>query len=306
MSSVTAAAAHLAERASRAVEDAQWLERPAAAATGLVNRLLKPGTAKDVLSGTPIGHPLHPVAVTLPIGAWLGASWLDLTAGETGRAAAKSLIAFGTLAAVPAAAAGASDWSDTLGAERRVGMLHAALNDVALGLYAASWFARRSGSQARGVALALAGATVVGASGWLGGHLSYALGVGVDTTAFLSGPPDWTDVGSADDLPEGQPVGVTAGPTPVLLLRRGSAVLALSDRCTHRGAPLHEGPLVGDCIECPWHGSRFRLEDGQLERGPATQSQERYEARVVDGRVQVRQPGEQRALRSNPVGSGAA
>ncbi|MFE7416210.1 Rieske (2Fe-2S) protein [Rhodococcus sp. NPDC057529] len=74
-------------------------------------------------------------------------------------------------------------------------------------------------------------------------------------------------------------------------------------RCTHLGAPPHDGSLDDGCIECPWHGSRFDVADGRVARGPATRPQQVYEARVRDGRIQVRQPDEQRTLRTNPVAS---
>jgi nitrite reductase/ring-hydroxylating ferredoxin subunit len=89
-----------------------------------------------------------------------------------------------------------------------------------------------------------------------------------------------------------------------MLLRRNGTIYALNDRCTHRGGPLHEGTLIDDCIECPWHGSQFHLSDGSVARGPATTPQQSFEVRVDAGRVLVRRTGEQRALRTNAVGSG--
>jgi nitrite reductase/ring-hydroxylating ferredoxin subunit len=73
-----------------------------------------------------------------------------------------------------------------------------------------------------------------------------------------------------------------------VLVRRNGTIHALADRCGHRGGPLHEGELVGDCIECPWHGSRFRLDDGSVERGPTAYPQPVYEAREHAGRIEVR------------------
>jgi len=54
---------------------------------------------------------------------------------------------------------------------------------------------------------------------------------------------------------------------------------------------LHEGDLIGDCIECPLHGTLIRLEDGSLERGPSTYPQPVFEAREHNGRVEVRAAG---------------
>lgn len=261
-------------------------------------KLRPPGPVTDVLSGVPAGHPAHPVLVTVPLGAWTSTTVLDIVGEST---AARRTAGFGVLAALPAVATGFSDWMETDGAERRVGLVHAAVNDVGLVLQAASWWVRGRDRHALGVALSALGLAAVTVGGWLGGHLTYALGVGVDTTAFQKLPDDWTDVGALDELPEGTPVFVAAGDAPLVALRRGTRVSVLTDRCTHRGAPLHEGTLVDGCLECPWHGSRFDADTGAVVRGPATRPQVALQTRVRDGRVEVRQGDEPRTLRMNPV-----
>ena len=248
----------------------------------------RPGPLKDALSGTWLGHPLHPLLMLVPLGCWTSASFLDLAGGRGSQAAADRLLAAGVVSALPTAAAGASDWSDTEGAERRVGFVHALGNSAALVCFTASWVARKRGRRAKGVALALAGHAFAGFSGYLGGHLTYATGVGVDTTAFQSGPEDWTPVLDADEVPEGRAVGADVGGVRLLLVRDGSEVRALAARCTHRGGPLDEGDVADGCVTCPWHGSRFELATGDIARGPATSPQPAYETRVVAGRVEVR------------------
>jgi nitrite reductase/ring-hydroxylating ferredoxin subunit len=144
---------------------------------------------------------------------------------------------------------------------------------------------------------------VLSASGWLGGHLSYAQGVGVDTTVFENLPTEWTDALAESELPaDGAVTSVELGGIPILVTRRGSRIVAMADRCTHRGGPLHEGEVRADCVVCPWHGSAFSLDDGEVRSGPATRPQPLLDARVQDGRVQVRR-AEERTLRSNPVGN---
>lgn len=271
----------------------------------LVATLSKPlyaSTAvRNALSGTAAGHPLHPVLVVVPLGSWLGASYLDLTGGEQGRAAATKLVGLGVAAAIPAALSGTSDWVDTALAERRVGFVHAVGNELALGLYAGSWFARRRHRHGLGAALAAVGAVTLGVTGWLGGHLSYARGVGVDTTAFDHAAEEWVDVLREDELVDDQPTLVYDGKLPVLLVRTGGELHAIADRCTHRGAPLHEGELTDGCIVCPWHYSKFRVSDGQLIDGPATRNQRAYEVRTRYGSIQLRHTGEVGSLRSHPV-----
>lgn len=256
---------------------------------------------RNVLSGTAGGHPLHPVLVVVPIGAWLGASYLDLTAGRQGRAAATKLVGVGIAGAVPTALTGASDWAYVRGAERRVGFVHAMGNYVALGLYAGSWFARRGQRFGLGAALAGGGALLLGFTGWLGGHLSYARGVGVDTTAFDGASTDWVDVLPEAELLDDQPMLVRDGRIPVLLVRTGGQLYAIADRCTHRGAPLHEGEFTDGCIICPWHESKFRVSDGQVLDGPANRSQQAYEVRTRYGSIQVRHADEPGSLRTDPI-----
>lgn len=286
------------------IEQATWLDGIADRLSAAINKALPDGPVKDAVSGTPIGHPAHPMLVTLPIGSWLAATYLDLFGGRRSRPAARKLIALGAVAALPTALTGASDWADTQGAERRIGLVHAATNYTALSLYLASLAARRRDHHVRGVALALVGSSALGAGGWLGGHLSYARGVGVDTTVFEQFPTDWTDLAADADV-TATPMRADAGGVPVLLVRDGGAggeVRALADRCTHRGAPLHEGAVDAGCVTCPWHGSVFSFADGSVQRGPATRPQRSLEVRVTDGRVAVRAVDHQRSLATNPVG----
>jgi nitrite reductase/ring-hydroxylating ferredoxin subunit/uncharacterized membrane protein len=270
---------------------ASWLAKPLEASAPL----------RNVLSGSAAGHPLHPVLVVVPLGSWVGASYLDLTGGLAGQPAARKLVALGIAAAVPAALTGANDWAYTKGAERRVGFVHALGNYLALGLYTGSWFARRRQRRALGASLAAAGALTISVTGWLGGHLSYARGVGVDTTAFDGASEDWVDVLPEADLIDEQPTLVHDGRVPVLLVRTGGQLYAIADRCTHRGGPLHEGEFADACITCPWHGSKFRVTDGQLLTGPATRSQQSYEVRTRYGSIQVRHVDEPGYLRTAPV-----
>jgi nitrite reductase/ring-hydroxylating ferredoxin subunit len=227
----------------------------------------------------------------LPIGFWTSAWMLDLIGGKRSATAARKLVGLGILSAIPTALTGASDFGDTAAPEKRVGLVHATANTAALACYVVSYVHRARGRRRQGVLWGFLGAGFATLGGHLGGHLVNALGIGVDNTAFDQGPVEWTAAGPASALEEGKPVVVQADGVDVLLLREGDRIYALADRCTHRGGPLHEGQLVVGCIECPWHQSRFRLSDGEVERGPATQAQPRYEARIVDGGVEVRRAG---------------
>jgi nitrite reductase/ring-hydroxylating ferredoxin subunit/uncharacterized membrane protein len=286
------------EKLAAKIEAADGLDAVAEKLNGLLGKVIRPGVVEDTLSGTPAGHPLHPALVSVPIGAWSTSLVLDL-AGQDDAAGVASLL--GTVSAMPAALTGASDWLTTSGPERRVGLVHAASNYAGIFLQVGSLLARRRGHRGAAIALSVAGFSATGLGGWLGGHLSYALGVGVDTTAFQKLPTEWTDAGAESDVPAIGSIGVEADGVPVLLTRLNGSIVAIADRCTHRGAPLHEGDISDGCIHCPWHDSVFDLADGSVVSGPATRPQPTFEVEVANGRVRVKRD-EQRALRTNVVG----
>ena len=243
---------------------------------------------KDVLSGTWLGHPLHPPLTDVVIGAWTSALLLDLLGGERSEEAADGLVAAGILAAVPTASAGLSDWAELRGGSRRVGSVHAIGNTTALLLHTLSWFARRRGDRSRGVTLSALGYGIATFSAWLGGHLSFAKGVGVNQTAFEAAPTDWTSVLDEADLEEATPTAARTHGLAVVLVRQGERLYALADRCSHRGCSLHEGKLNADqTLTCPCHGSTFRL-DGSIVKGPATSPQPAFAVRTNEGKVEIR------------------
>jgi nitrite reductase/ring-hydroxylating ferredoxin subunit/uncharacterized membrane protein len=253
-----------------------------------VARLIRPGKVRDVLHGVWLGHPLHPMLIQASVGAWLSAGILDLTGGE-GKAA-RRLAAVGLIAAVPAAAAGTADWSEQHEQQMRVGVVHAAANIAAAGLYAASLITRRPRA---GHLLRLAGLAAVSASGLLGGHLSFRLAGGVNHTEEIPHlvKPGWHYLMAAADLPEANPVRQMLGEIPVVAIRINGAVRVLADRCSHMSGPLSDGDLTDGCLKCPWHGSVFRVADGTVARGPATAPQPAFETREVGGAIQICLPG---------------
>lgn len=247
------------------------------------------GALKDALSGTWLGHPLHPMLTDLPIGFWTSSFVLDLVGGRAGRKASKRLLGLGILSAVPTAAAGLSDWSDTLGAERRIGTAHAIGNTAALVLYTLSWRARGKDRWAKGVALGFLGAGAATVGGYLGGHLIATMGVGVDRNAWKDDVTDWVDVGEQADFLDGQRRVVKVGDDDVLVVRDGLEMTAVSNVCGHAGGPLDEGEFDAEgCVTCPWHASVFRLVDGSVVHGPATNPQPAYDVRAERGVLSVR------------------
>ncbi|RBY81757.1 (2Fe-2S)-binding protein [Geodermatophilus sp. TF02-6] len=280
------------------VADVTTFDKAIEPARKAVQATLRPQAVKDLLHGTWLGHPLHPVLVQVPVGTWISAGLLD--AVPRLRPAATVLIATGVAAAVPAALSGAADWSEQEVGVRRLGAVHAMTNVVALGLYAGSLAARRAGRDTLGRVLAYAGLGVAGGSAAIGGHMSYAQSSGAShaATAARALEHDWIDLGPLDDLPEGRPALRTGNGSgvdvPLAVVRRGARVDAFIGACSHLSGPLYEGSVEevrgARCLVCPWHGSAFDLEDGSPRRGPAANPQEKLEIRMEAGRVMARLP----------------
>jgi nitrite reductase/ring-hydroxylating ferredoxin subunit len=282
-------------RPARAAERLERLRSldPATATVARAVRRTLPAPAADVLHGVPIGQPGHPRLSGLSLGFWTSAALLDLLP-ETERAA-RALIAAGIAGTAPAALTGLADWSSLHREQQRVGAVHAATGMAATALFCASLAARSAGLQRRGKALSAAGLAFATVGGYLGGHMSFRLAAGAnhaEPVAHLA-PLGWHDLCRLAELPDGRPVHRELGYISLLVLREGSSVRVLADRCAHLGGPLHQGELVtlsGDrCVSCPWHGSTFRLADGAVVHGPATARQPVFDTRALpNGMIQVR------------------
>jgi nitrite reductase/ring-hydroxylating ferredoxin subunit len=215
----------------------------------------------------------------------------DVVGGKRSRQTADSLVGLGILSAVPTAVTGLSELADTSDRkERSLAAAHAIGNVAALLLYSFSYVARKRGRRGTGILYSTTGWGTVLASGFLGGHLAFRKGVGVDRTRFDHRVTDWTSAIRDEDLPEAKPTKVSVGRTDVLLYREDGRIHAVAARCSHRGGPLHKGRVQDLHVTCPWHLSTFDLRDGSIVRGPATAPQPAYEVRVKDGTIEVRTP----------------
>lgn len=277
------------------IEEAQWVVETAGALQEAAGRVLDPAgqEVRDALHGVWLGHPLHPVLTDVPIGAWTAAAVMDImeaAGNEDVAAGADAAVGVGLVGALGAAACGLADWYLLGGKkEKAVGGAHATLNTVAAALYGGSLVARRQGARGFGRALAWLGLGVVCVSAYLGGSLVDELRLGVDQAVpDQSLPKDFTPALADADLKEGEMKKADVQGQPVLLARVGGKVHAVSDVCSHRGGPLSEGKLAGDCVQCPWHGSVFRLASGEVVHGPATFPVSPLETRVNNGQIEVR------------------
>ena len=156
------------------LEEATALDGPVQAIKPSIRAVFGTGTRGSVLRGDWLGHAVHPLLTDVVLGTWISASVLDLLGGPDWSEPAQSLIGTGLLAVGPTAWTGWAEWSEAGPRDKRVGLVHAATNGLAISVYAASWVARRRGRHGAGARLALLGAAVSGAAAYLGGHLTEA------------------------------------------------------------------------------------------------------------------------------------
>ncbi|MBL0373675.1 FAD-dependent oxidoreductase [Rhizobium sp. KVB221] len=74
---------------------------------------------------------------------------------------------------------------------------------------------------------------------------------------------------------------------PVVLARVGDDVLAVGGMCTHYGAPLAHGVVVGDTVRCPWHHACFSLRTGEALQAPAFDPLPRWKVERQGDRIFV-------------------
>ncbi len=246
---------------------------------------------KDFLNGVWLAHPLHPSVTDVPVGSWTTAVVLDGIESATGRnmePATSTAIGLGVGGAVISAASGIADWVDAEGTQRRVGLVHATLNTVALTLFGASLWRRLGGYRQGSSALSNAGWLAMFVAAYLGGELSFRLGTQVHRDAWARAPRDFVPMMNEADLPVDRPVRADAQGAPVMLVRHGGAIYALNDVCSHAGCSLSGGGVVDGTIVCPCHGSTYMLEGGAALHGPSPYAQPHYDVRIRGGQIEVR------------------
>ncbi|HYO09620.1 MAG TPA: DUF2231 domain-containing protein [Tepidisphaeraceae bacterium] len=276
---------------------------------------------RHLLQGRPLGHPLHPMLVHLPIA--LFAVSLVLDAAEMFRASGTLVrpsyyaMAAGVVTALLAATAGLADYADIRRDHpgRRTATLHMILNLVVVALYAANLLLRRphlDDARPSGVAFALSllAIAVLSFSGYLGGRLVYDDGIGVGRHRRQQDAPRETiepdargagdgEIIVADeaDLHDGQTLRAEVNGVVMTIVKVGGQVYAVQEFCTHRYGPLSEGRLEpatdngdGPRVICPWHGSCFDLKTGEACGGPAKEPVRAFDVVIRDGKVHVRVP----------------
>jgi nitrite reductase/ring-hydroxylating ferredoxin subunit/uncharacterized membrane protein len=250
---------------------------------------------KLLANGSWLQHPLHPLLTDVPVGTWTLAILLDLIALIFGLQnfglATGIAVGLGVLAALAAVVTGFSDWMDVDPPEKALGMAHAFVNITATILFAVAFlmlWASNWTINLPNFVVALLGYLVITVGAFIGGDLVYRMGTMVNRNAYRSGPKDYLNVIALADLPENKLKRVDVQGQPILLLRRSDKIYAIGAVCSHYGGPLEKGKPIDNTIQCPYHYSRFSLEDGSVKEGPSSSPVPAYETLVVGGQIQVR------------------
>lgn len=292
----------LGPRALSAIGRQEWLDRPSYRLEHFLsfgfNGLGRArNSVANALNGVWLGHPAHPPLASLASGALGTTVALDFLSVLPGRPVsevidasrfARRSLGVGLLASVGSAMTGVTDWQHTHEKDRRVGLVHGVMNLVATGLYAQSLRDRYQGRHHRGIALSALGYATTVASSYLGGALVFDSGIGIDRSGNRLRTKGWTAVLPADRL-NGKPVRVQVDGVGLVVCQTAPGQIgAFGEFCPHLAAPMADGWVDRGRLVCPWHGSWFATDSGVVVRGPAAAPLPRYEARIVDGVIEVR------------------
>jgi nitrite reductase/ring-hydroxylating ferredoxin subunit/uncharacterized membrane protein len=286
----------ISERVDLALDNPQLQDTALTIARTLNKAVLEggEGTRKvvDLLHGTWLGHPLHPVLVEVVVGAWSISSFFDLVSyfnrSKQAEMIADALLQIGNYAALPSILSGLAQYSTIPEPAANIGLTHAVANNIGFALQVASARARSRGDRERALSLSGLAMIFMTTGAYLGGHLTYNKRVGVKYYDEPTEPQGWMPALAADKLREREPRRIEVADQPVLLYRIGNQIQAIGAVCPHSGGPLEQGKFYNGCVECPWHNSVFSLADGWVIHGPSTYAVTNYEARIRDGMIEVR------------------
>ncbi len=250
------------------------------------------------------GHPIHPMLIPFPFAFLTGAFVFDLAGHHygnmdlsyTGRNLTFAGIGMGLLAAIP----GVIDYVRSVpprSSGKKRARLHALFNVTALLLFTASAFVWDDGEASHStLGLQGLGLLFLMRAGWMGGTLVFRNQIGVDHR--YAGAGKWHEisvprtgdrvvVADATELEPDQMKLVKAGDARIVVARTEDGCKAFDDYCTHRGGPLSDGVLICGTVQCPWHGSQFDIETGEVKAGPATARIKTHYVEESNGQIRL-------------------
>jgi len=248
-------------------------------------------------------HPLHPILVSFPVAFFTGtllahlAGWYLDHSGliQTAYYLNAAGIAFAVLAAIP----GFIDFLYTVppkSSGKKRAARHGILNVLMLGIFIAAFIYRRNedASQMILAFMEIFGVMLMMIAGWLGGTLVYRNQIGVDHRYANAGK--WneenisqhtgeTEVADSSELKMNAMKLLHWKDKRIVLARTESGYVAFEDRCPHRGGSLAGGSLMCGTVQCPWHGSQFDVNTGEVTAGPAKEGIKTFKVHENQGKI---------------------
>jgi uncharacterized membrane protein/nitrite reductase/ring-hydroxylating ferredoxin subunit len=247
-------------------------------------------------------HPIHPMLVSFPLAFFPGSLIADVAAyitdnGEFWRVGYWLQIAgvvFALLAAIP----GFIDFLFIVppkSSGKKRAAQHGLLNVGVVIIFLFNWFYRQraDASYQLIIGIDVIGTILVSISGWLGGTLAYRNQIGIDHRYAHAGK--WKEeylersekiiAAKSNELKPDQMKLLHVGEQRIVLGRTEKNYVAFDDFCTHRGGSLADGTMICGIVQCPWHGSQFDVETGEVKAGPAKEKIRTYTITESEGNV---------------------
>lgn len=234
-----------------------------------------------------LGHPIHPLLIPFPVAFFTGTVVLDILWLFSGNVfysqaalyAQSGGLFFALLAAVP----GSIDYFFTVPPEssaKKRATRHALINLTVVFLFGIVLLLKLKSQVMAGILISVEaiafGLLLIG--GWLGGTLVTRNQIGVDHRYAEAGK--WQEesidysgetfaISRLGNLKKDQMKLLHVKGKRIAVGQTGSAYAVFDDRCTHRGGSLADGVLMCGTVQCPWHGSQFDVNTGDVKAGPA-------------------------------------
>jgi uncharacterized membrane protein/nitrite reductase/ring-hydroxylating ferredoxin subunit len=251
------------------------------------------------------GHPVHPMLVVFPIAFFIGTLLFDVLGRIYEQAdlitTAYYLEIAGVIGGLITAIPGIIDYLFTIppkSSAKKRGTQHGIINVITVVIFAFVWFYRQRADSSPAVILILEsiGVIAIGFSGWLGGTLVYRNQIGVDPRYANAGKWKEMDVNREkgiieaarlDELKVNQMKLIILKNKRIVLGRTENGYVAFDDHCTHRGGSLAGGAMICSTVQCPWHGSHFNVNTGEVKAGPAKEGIKTYAIKMANGKVLI-------------------
>lgn len=250
-------------------------------------------------------HPLHPILIPFPIAFFTGTLLFDVAGILLSKPdllrTAHLLNGCGIATAILAAIPGIIDFIYTVppqsSAKKRAAK-HGAINLTTLLIFIVVFIYRQDSETERYIVIGLdaLGVTLMMTAGWMGGTLVHRNQIGVDIRyahagkwkeAYFKERAGLIEGATTDELKVNAMKLLHIGEKRIVLARTEDHYVAFEDRCTHKGGSLAGGSLMCGTVQCPWHGSQFKVQTGEVTAGPAIEKIKTYAVSEKDGKVYV-------------------